>query len=97
MRICQRRGAERFHQIFERSVQACIAARIPIGEVVHLDASLIRAHVSWDTPADRHAEAVGEANSDGDEHSGEYANLNSYHSRDGTGCLSPIDFRKRTA
>lgn len=63
-RIRQRWGAERFRRIFERSVQACVAARIATGEVVHLDASLIRAHVSWDALAVRHVEAVAEANSD---------------------------------
>lgn len=63
-RIRQRWGAERFRRIFERSVQACIAAKIATGEVVHLDASLIRAHVSWDALAVRHVEAVAEANSD---------------------------------
>ena len=65
-RIRQRWGAERFRRIFERSVQACIAARIATGEIVHLDASLIRAHVSWDALAVRHVEAVAEANSDDD-------------------------------
>lgn len=61
-RIRQRWGAERFRRIFERTVQACVAAKIATGEVVHLDASLIRAHVSWDSLAVRHVEAVAEAN-----------------------------------
>ncbi|WP_051010057.1 MULTISPECIES: IS1182 family transposase [Novosphingobium] len=61
-RIRQRWGAERFRLIFERTVQACVAARIATGEVVHIDASLIRAHVSWDSLAVRHVEAVTEAN-----------------------------------
>lgn len=61
-RIRQRWGAERFRRIFERTVQACIAAKIATGEVVHIDASLIRAHVSWDSLAVRHVEAVTEAN-----------------------------------
>src|SRR3978361_1003743 len=55
-RIRQRWGAERFRRIFERTVQACVAAKIATGEVVHLDASLIRAHVSWDALAVRHVE-----------------------------------------
>jgi transposase len=63
-RIRQRWGADRFRQVFERTVQACVAARIATGEVVHIDASLIRAHVSWDALAARHVEAVDEANSD---------------------------------
>lgn len=45
-------------RIFERTVQACVAAKIATGEVVPLDASLIRAHVSWDSPSVRHVEAV---------------------------------------
>jgi transposase len=34
-RIRQRWGAERFRRIFQRTVKACVAARIAIGEVVH--------------------------------------------------------------
>lgn len=41
-RIRQRWGADRFRRVFERTVQACVAARIATGEVVHIDASLIR-------------------------------------------------------
>lgn len=61
-RIRQRWGAQRFRRIFERSVQACVAARIAKGEIVHVDASLIRADVSWESLAARHVEAVDEAN-----------------------------------
>jgi len=63
-RIRQRWGAERFRRIFERTVQACIAARIATGEVVHVDASLIRADVSWESLAVRHVDALTEANGD---------------------------------
>jgi transposase len=63
-RIRQRWGVERFRQIFERTVRACIAARIATGEVLHVDASLIRADVSWDSLAVRHVEAVGRENGD---------------------------------
>jgi len=63
-RIRQRWGAERFRRIFERTVQTCIAARIATGEVVHVDASLIRADVSWESLAVRHVEAITEANGD---------------------------------
>lgn len=65
-RIRQRWGAERFRRIFERTVQACIAARIATGEVVHVDASLIRADVSWESLAIRHVDAIAEANGDGE-------------------------------
>jgi transposase len=61
-RIRQRWGAERFRRIFERTVRACVAARIAKGEIVHVDASLIRADVSWESPAVRHVEALAEAN-----------------------------------
>ena len=55
-RIRQRWGADRFRRIFERTVKACIAAGIAKGEIVHVDASLIRADVSWESLAFRHAE-----------------------------------------
>lgn len=63
-RIRQRWGAARFRRIFERTVQACVAAGIARGEVVHVDASLIRADVSWESLAVRHAGAVATANGD---------------------------------
>jgi IS5 family transposase len=63
-RIRQRWGAARFRQIFERTVQACVAAGIAKGEVVHIDSSLVRADVSWDAIARHHAEAVSAANGD---------------------------------
>jgi transposase len=61
-RIRQRWGAERFRNIFEQTVKACIAAKVATGEVVHVDASLIRADVSWESLALRHVEAVSKAN-----------------------------------
>lgn len=63
-RIRQRWGAERFRRIFERTVQDCVTAGIAKGEVVHVDASLIRADVSWDSLVVRHVEAVRSANDD---------------------------------
>ena len=61
-RIRQRWGAARFRRIFQRTVSACMEARIATGEVIHIDASLIRANVSWDALAVRHMEAVAAAN-----------------------------------
>lgn len=52
-RIRQRWGAARFRRIFERTVVACVTAGIAKGEVVHLDATLIRADVSWEALAHR--------------------------------------------
>jgi transposase len=66
-RIRQRWGAERFRGIFQRTVQACIAAKIATGEIVHVDASLIRADVSWEGLAVRHVAAVADANDRPDE------------------------------
>ena len=63
-RIRQRWGAERFRRIFERTVQSCMAAGIAKGEVVHVDASLIRADVSWESLAVRHVGAMSDANGD---------------------------------
>ena len=63
-RIRQRWGAERFRRIFEHTVQTCVAAKIAKGEIVHVDASLIRAEVSWESLAVRHLDAISEANGD---------------------------------
>src|SRR4051794_21315830 len=57
-RIRQRWGEERFHKIFRRTVEACLKAKIATAEVVHIDASLIRANVSWDSLVERHVEGV---------------------------------------
>lgn len=61
-RIRQRWGAARFRRIFERTVKACIAAKVATGEIVHIDASLIRADVSWESLVQRHADEVERAN-----------------------------------
>jgi transposase len=65
-RIRQRWGAERFRRIFERTVRACLEAKIAKAEIVHIDASLIRANVSWESLVARHVEAVAAANPPGD-------------------------------
>lgn len=71
-RIRQRWGAARFRRIFERTVTACVGAGIAKGELVHLDATLIRADVSWEalaqrwvTTLDAENEPVDEAARDG--------------------------------
>ena len=61
-RIRQRWGEARFRRVFERTVQACVAAKVAKGEVVHVDASLIRADVSWEALAKRWVEKVGDEN-----------------------------------
>lgn len=65
-RLRQRWGAERFRGIFARTVQACVAAGIAKGEVVHIDSSLVRADVSWESLARKHADAVEAANGPAD-------------------------------
>jgi transposase len=66
-RIRQRWGAVRFRRIFERTVRACLEARIAKADIVHVDASLIRADVSWESLVARHVEAVAAANPPEDE------------------------------
>ena len=57
-RIRQRWGEERFRAIFRRTVTACLNAKIATAEIVHIDASLIRADVSWESLVERHADEV---------------------------------------
>lgn len=63
-RIRQRFGEERFRKIFQRSVQACSKAGLIDGETVHVDATLIRADVSWQSLTERHIDAVLRENPD---------------------------------
>lgn len=63
-RIRQRWGEERFRRVFQRSVQACGEAGLIDGETVHIDATLIRADVSWRSLTDRHIESVLRENND---------------------------------
>ena len=57
-RIRQRWGPARCKEIFRRSVAACGRAGLVNGQTVHVDASLIRADVSWESLTERHAERV---------------------------------------
>ena len=61
-RIRQRWGEARFWEIFQRTVAACLDAKIATAEVVHVDASLIRADASWESLVERHADDVMTAN-----------------------------------
>jgi len=63
-RIRTRWSVERFQHIFQRTVRACVVAGIARGDVVHVDASLIRADVSWDSLVAQHVGAVAEINGD---------------------------------
>jgi transposase len=57
-RIRQRWGEARFRRICKKTVAACIAAKIVKGEIIHIDATLIRADVSWEALASRVADAA---------------------------------------
>ena len=57
-RIRQRWGEERFRVIFERSVAQCAEAGLVGGEILHVDASLIRADVSWRSLVQQHVSKV---------------------------------------
>jgi len=61
-RIRQRWGPERFKRIFQKTVQLCTDAGLVNGETVHMDATLIRADVSWRSLTEEHAERVLEEN-----------------------------------
>lgn len=61
-RIRQRWGKERFARIFEKSVEACVTAKLVGGDILHVDASLIRANVSWSSLAVEYVDASIEAN-----------------------------------
>lgn len=56
--IRQRWGVERFRKIFKRTVDVCLKAKIATAEVVHIDASLISANVSWDSLVEGHEDEV---------------------------------------
>lgn len=57
-RLRQRWGSERFKRIFERTIAQCVKAGLVGGETVHVDATLIRADVSWESLVREHAERV---------------------------------------
>jgi transposase len=57
-RIRQRWGSEKFYRIFQYTVQACVTANLVNVDTVHVDATLIRANVSWDSIPKKHAEKV---------------------------------------
>lgn len=61
-RIRQRWGSERFKQIFQRIVRQCVDAGLVGGKTVHIDATLIRADVSWESLVQTHTEQVLDEN-----------------------------------
>lgn len=63
-RIRQRWGPDLFRRIFLKSIEACGKAGLIDGQTVHVDATLIRADVSWESLTHRHVEQVLEENSE---------------------------------
>lgn len=61
-RIRQRWGMERFLKIFQKTVEACNKAGLISGETIHIDATLIRADVSWESLTTEHVETVFQQN-----------------------------------
>lgn len=57
-KIRQRWGRERFKKIFQKTIQSCIDAGLVSGETVHIDATLIRADVSWESLTKEYVETV---------------------------------------
>lgn len=57
-KIRHRWGPDRFKKIFQKTVQMCIDAGLVNGETVHIDSTLIRADVSWESLTTEHAEKV---------------------------------------
>ena len=66
-KIRQRWGEERFKKIFCRTVRSCIDAGLVSGETVHIDATLIRADVSWESLTTEHIETVIDQNDHDDD------------------------------
>ena len=61
-RIRQRWGPDGFRRVFQKTVRACLDAGLIDGETIHVDATLIRADVSWESLVERHVEQVLEEN-----------------------------------
>ena len=57
-RIWQCWGETRFWEIFRHTVRACLESKVVKGEVVYVDASLIRADLSWESLVERHVDEV---------------------------------------
>ncbi len=66
-RIRQRWGAERFRKVLLRTVQSCIDAGLVDATTVHVDATLVRADVSWASLTTQYADQVIDENADEDD------------------------------
>lgn len=63
-RTRQRWGEEVFDRLFKRIVLQCVAAGLVKGDIAHIDATLVRADVSWESLVERHLQDVKVANAD---------------------------------
>ena len=62
----RRWGRVRFRQLLERTIRQCLDAGLVGGKTLHVDATLIRADVSWDSLIRQHVEeASADADTDG--------------------------------
>lgn len=61
-RLRQRWGLDRFRRIFERTVRDCVNAGLVGGQTLHVDGTLIRADVSWESLTTAHVQQVWAAN-----------------------------------
>jgi len=61
-KIRQRWGSDKFKRIFQKTVRMCIDAGLVNGETVHIDSTLIRADVSWESLTTEYADKVFEEN-----------------------------------
>jgi IS5 family transposase len=70
-KIADRWGEERFKRIYQRVVKACVDAGLVDGSKVHIDATLIRANVSWESlkavPTEGANPVAGKPASEGDD------------------------------
>jgi transposase len=70
--IRQRWGDALYREVFERTVKQCMQAGLVNAQTVHIDATLIRADVSWDSVVTRHVEQVIVENDNNDEDDNEH-------------------------
>jgi transposase len=61
-KIVDRWGEQRFKRIFKRVVKACVDAGLVDGKTIHIDATLIRADVSWESMVEEHTDRVVKEN-----------------------------------
>jgi transposase len=61
-KIRSRWGEELFTILFEKIVRQCIDAGLVSGETVHIDATLVRADVSWESLSRNHAQNIIDKN-----------------------------------